>query len=102
VRAHEYLQHQGEPSMADSIDARYFTRFERVTQVSRTKSGILARVDGESLRVDVIRDDILRLKISRGGTFDEEPTFAVSADLASLSPRFSVEEDPQAVRVSTE
>jgi alpha-glucosidase len=34
----------------------------------------------ERLRVDVIRDDVVRLKISRGGVFDETPTFAVVQD----------------------
>jgi alpha-glucosidase len=34
----------------------------------------------ERLRVDVIRPDVVRLKISRGGVFDEAPTFAVVQD----------------------
>src|SRR3954469_12990396 len=34
----------------------------------------------ERLRVDVIREDVVRLKISRGGVFDETPTFAVVQD----------------------
>src|SRR3954453_8842495 len=32
------------------------------------------------LRIDVIREDVLRIKISRGGVFDEQPTFAVVND----------------------
>ncbi|NNJ11721.1 DUF4968 domain-containing protein [Chloroflexales bacterium ZM16-3] len=84
------------------IDTRYVTRLARVTAVSRTDSGVLAQVDQELLRVDVIRDDIVRLKISRGGSFDETPTFAVCADLAGCAaPAFSVEEDAHAVRVRT-
>ena len=83
------------------IDTTYFTRFERVAKVTRTDRGILAEVDGELLRVDVIRDDIVRLKISRGGSFDEQPTFAVCADLQSDAPAFTVEEDAQAIRVRT-
>src|SRR3954453_5660200 len=34
----------------------------------------------ERLRIDVLREDVIRLKISRGGVFDERPTFAVVAD----------------------
>src|SRR3954447_13373538 len=34
----------------------------------------------ERLRVDVIRDDVVRFKISRGGVFDETPTMAVVSD----------------------
>src|SRR3954453_19645482 len=34
----------------------------------------------ERLRIDVIREDVLRIKISRGGVFDEQPTFAVVND----------------------
>ena len=34
----------------------------------------------ERLRVDVLREDVVRIKISRGGVFDETPTFAVVDD----------------------
>lgn len=87
--------------MTAQIDPTYFTRFERVTKVTHTDRGILAEVDGELLRADVIRDDVLRLKISRGRVFDEEPTFAVHADLQAPSPEFTVEQTSEAVRVTT-
>jgi alpha-glucosidase len=86
---------------AGQVDTTYFTRLERVTQVTRVERGIVAAVDRELLRVEVIRDDIVRLKISRGGSFDEEPTFAVCADLPSPTPAFLVEEDARVVRVGT-
>ena len=63
--------------MTGEIDSTYFTRFERVTNVTQTRHGTLADVDGELLRVDVLRDDVLRVKVSRGQIFDEAPTFAV-------------------------
>ncbi len=84
------------------VDAMYFTRFASVTEVTRTERGIVARVEGEALRVDVIRADVIRLKMSRGGRFDEEPTFAVCADLDAPAPPFTVEESEGAVRVSTD
>ena len=34
----------------------------------------------ERLRIDVLREDVVRIKISRGGVFDETPTLAVVAD----------------------
>ena len=84
-----------------AIDTRYFTRFERVSSFARTDRGITAELHGEQLRVDVLRDDLLRIKISRGGSFDEQPTFAVAADLDSATAGFSVEESDGQVRVRT-
>ena len=83
------------------IDTRYFTRFERVAKITQTDRGILAEVGNELLRIDVIRDDILRVKISRGRTFDEKPTFAVDADLESTAPVFTVEEGKDHMRLRT-
>ena len=34
----------------------------------------------ERLRIDVLREDVVRIKISRGGVFDETPTLAVVND----------------------
>ncbi|MBW3637231.1 MAG: DUF4968 domain-containing protein, partial [Armatimonadetes bacterium] len=87
--------------MNPSIDLQYFSRFERLTSVESTPRGILAHIEGEMLRVDVIRDDILRLKISRGGQFDEAPTFAVCADLEAQSPAFYVTQNEDEVRLQT-
>src|SRR3712207_6877252 len=50
---------------------------------------------------DVLRDDIVRLKISRGGGFDEQPTFAVAADLDAARADFAVEQSEAAVLVRT-
>jgi alpha-glucosidase len=87
--------------MNPSSNLKYFSRFERVSQVERTARGILAHVEGELLRVDVIRDDIVRVKISRGRQFDESPTYAVCADLEAEPPTFEVEETKNEVRLIT-
>ncbi|RKT79446.1 alpha-glucosidase [Terracoccus luteus] len=58
----------------------HFVRFESVTDVERTDTGLLARVHGERLRIDVCRADVVRVQLSRGGVFDEQPTFAVCVD----------------------
>ena len=54
--------------------------------------------------MEVLRADILRLKISRGGRFDEQPTFAVTNGATAAldgSKEFTVEDSPGAVRVTT-
>jgi alpha-glucosidase len=78
-----------------------FVRFERVGDVQETGHGVLADLHGESLRIDVVRDDVVRLKISRGGVFDEAPTFAVDVDPLSLPVDLAVEREDGVVRVRT-
>src|SRR6478736_3235264 len=58
----------------------HFIRFERVDSVEETASGLLARLHGEQLRVDTVRSDVVRVQLSRGGVFDEKPTYAVCID----------------------
>src|SRR3954468_15962521 len=58
----------------------HFIRFERVDSVEETTHGLLARLHGELLRVDVVRPDVVRLQLSRGGSFDPKPTYAVCVD----------------------
>jgi alpha-glucosidase len=81
----------------------HYLRFERVGVVQETAAGIRADLGGEQLRVDVVRDDVLRLKISRGGAFDESPTYAVCVDPLADVPPFTVEraDNPAVVRLST-
>ena len=68
------------------IDTSGYRRFERVDAVEETERGLQAALHGERLRIEVVRDDVVRFKISRGGVFDETPTFAVCVDpLASRS-----------------
>ena len=78
-----------------------FLRFERVDEVVETGRGVLARLHGEQLRVDVVRDDVVRLTISRGGVFDESPTFAVHVDPLAEPVEFRVERAGDVVRVRT-
>ena len=83
------------------IKTDHFVRFERVGEVRETERGVLARLDGEQLRIDVVRDDVVRCSISRGGVFDESPTFAVDVDPLSQPVEVSVERDDGVVRVRT-
>lgn len=87
--------------MQPKIDLHYFQCFTKVGAVTQSTRGIQMEVDGELLRVDVIRDDVVRLKISRGGVFDEKPSFAVCADTEAGSPPFSVHENTAKVVLKT-
>ncbi len=66
-----------------------FTPLKRVNSITKTKHGLIASVDDEFLRVDVIDAELVRIKISVGGEFDEQPTYAVAAN-PKLGKRFAV------------
>ena len=53
-------------------------------QVKKTKNGIIAELGDEQLRIDFVFKDVARIKISRGGSFDEKPTFALVEELNLL------------------
>ncbi|MFM2184821.1 MAG: hypothetical protein RIS55_469 [Actinomycetota bacterium] len=75
--------------MFDTMKTQNFTPLKRVNSVTKTKHGLLARVDDEFLRVDVISPEVVRIKISVGGVFDENPSYAVAAE-PKLSKKFKV------------
>ena len=79
------------------ITTDHYIRFERVDSVAETSSGLLAQLHGEQLKIDIVSDDLVRIKISRGGVFDESPTFAVCVDPLASAASFTV--DPLADRV---
>jgi alpha-glucosidase len=84
------------------IRTDHFVRFERVDAVAETPHGLLADLHGEQLRVDAVRADVVRLKISRGGRFDDAPTFAVCVDPLADPVSFRVERDADRVRLVTD
>ncbi|MCW3047604.1 MAG: Alpha-glucosidase [Solirubrobacterales bacterium] len=83
------------------IDTAHFERFERVSSFEATERGLLATLHGERLRVDVVRDDVVRVTITRGGAFDDSPTFAVCVDPLSEAVDFDVEDGDGVVRLRT-
>ena len=83
------------------MDTPDLIRFTRVDTVTETDRGLLAELHDERLRIDVVRDDVVRLKISRGGAFDEEPTFAVCVDPLAEDAGFAVERADGVVRLRT-
>ena len=83
------------------IDTDGYLRFERVDSVRGTERGVLAQLPGEQLRIDVVRNDVVRFKISRGGVFDDAPTFAVCVDPLAEMVDFAVDYAADAVRIGT-
>jgi len=83
------------------LQTDHYVRFERVSAVAETKRGLLADVHTEQLRVDMVRPDIVRIKISRGGVFDESPTFAVCVDPLVEPVEFTVVRETDRVRLIT-
>jgi alpha-glucosidase len=75
--------------------------FARIASVKETGRGLLAALHGESLRIDLVRDDIVRVKISRGCVFDEAPTSAVCVDPLSPDVAFAVDGGDGVVRLRT-
>lgn len=59
---------------------KYFISLEEVRFVSSLPKGAELLVDAEKVRFEFVKDDILRIKISQGGVFDEKPTFAIDND----------------------
>ena len=88
------------------VDPKYFLPARSAGGLVRLARGIELTLDaGENrLRVEVLRADLLRLKISRGGRFDEAPSCAVVDGAAAAlggGADFTVEETADAVRVVT-
>ncbi|MBX9243301.1 DUF4968 domain-containing protein [Actinotalea ferrariae] len=78
-----------------------YLAFDRVDAVDDAPRGLVAALHGERLRVDVVRDDVVRLMMSRGGAFDEKPTFALCVDPFEHDVAFDVEREADVVRLRT-
>ncbi|MBC7560468.1 MAG: alpha-glucosidase [Dermatophilaceae bacterium] len=83
------------------MSVEHYLRFDQVSAVEATERGLLAQIHGELLRVDLVRTDVVRIKISRGGTFDESPTFAVCVDPLGEEVEFTAEYADEVVRLRT-
>ncbi len=83
------------------INTDHYICWERVDSVRQTPTGILAELHHERLSIDVVRAEVLRIKISRGGVFDEPPTFAVCVDPLASPVDFHLEQDEERVRLIT-
>jgi alpha-glucosidase len=87
--------------MNSPVDARYFQRALEAANLQRIARGLEMDVDAERLRVEALREDVLRIKISCGGVFDEQPSAAVCADTGAMDCAVEVEETAELVRLRT-
>ena len=83
------------------LQTDHYRRFERVDRVEETPRGVVAELHGERLAVEVVTAGLVRLRISRGGAFDDPPTYAVCVDPFEEPARFEVARDDERVRVVT-
>jgi alpha-glucosidase len=82
------------------MEASRFSPLGDVVFVEKTASGVLLGVGEEKFRADVLRPDLLRLKISQAGRFDESPTFAASFR-APEAPEFRLIETEESITLYT-
>jgi len=77
---------------------------QTVTEARRLPHGGEFVLDGastERCQVEFLRDEVIRLRISRGGAFEEQPTHAVCADLAAAGVSCVWEEGEGFVRLAS-
>jgi alpha-glucosidase len=75
--------------------------FFEITSFKPSETGILAHLDAELLAIDVLKPDLMRVMISRGGKFDSNPTFAISAEINTGFKDFNVSESNDKIHVTT-
>ena len=83
-----------------SINPKYHVGLGAVTRLERIERGLLLTVGEERFRAEVIRADVLRLKISRSAEFDEAPTFAAAFTMPELVP-FQISESDEQILLKT-
>ncbi len=79
-------------------------RFSPVGQLRRFRAeerGALFELGDERLRIEVVRADLLRIAVSRGGRFDERPTFATAFALPPPAA-FDLRESASSVVLETD
>ena len=83
-----------------TINCTDYVPLGSVDWIEQTERGILLGVGQEKLRVDVLFPDVLRLKISQAGAFDESPTYAACFEMPAPSP-FTLSDTPEEVVLET-
>jgi alpha-glucosidase len=82
------------------MESSRFSPLGDVVSVEKTAHGIVVGVGDEKFRADVLRPDLLRLKISQAGRFDDSPTFAAAFEEPGARS-FRVVETDQEVTLET-
>ena len=89
------------PRDPDRIDTTHYSPLKFVHSFRLTDGGVEMGVDDAGVRVDILRDDVIRLKITRTGVFDEQPTFAVNADTSRMRAEFEIIDGESSIIVKT-
>ncbi|MEA2012539.1 MAG: glycoside hydrolase family 31 protein [Verrucomicrobiota bacterium] len=87
--------------MASLIKTDMIEYLRNVNSCKEISNGILLEVDRELVRIEVIKDNILRIKISQNRIFDENPTWATDFKLPS-NPKFTVNDSENSIVLSTD
>ncbi len=83
-----------------TVNCADYVSLGNVDWIERTERGLLLGVGEEKARVDVLFPDVLRLKISQAGIFDESPTFAACFEVPA-PPAFQIRDTPLEVVLET-
>ena len=78
-----------------------FVPLARLGKIKKTKGGFIASLDGEQFRVDVLSADLIRIKVSKNGQFDEKPSHALESDPVVGKEKFKVSSDGGVTTLTT-
>jgi len=78
----------------------FFAALDEVRALQHCRRGVVVLVDNERASFDFICEDVVRIKISRDGVFDANPTFAVMHDEFGSVP-FSVRESKTQIELQS-
>jgi len=79
-----------------------YATFSRAHSVAKGKNGLEATLDNERLRIDVLAPDCVRIKISRGGVFDEKPSYALAEEPSPMTKGFKVSSSAETSTLETD
>ena len=78
-----------------------FLAFKAVGNVDFNDRGLEADFGSERLRIQLIREDLIRIKVSRGGFFDELPTYALCVDPLDQQVQFEASQNDKVATLTT-
>lgn len=87
--------------MTETIPRRYGTPAAPVSAVRLTDRGAELQCGNEVLQVEYVRDDVIRLRMTRAGRFDDRPSWALAVDPMSLQPQIDVDTSPTITTLRT-
>ncbi len=85
----------------ETFDTDFFVPLSGELYVEKCRRGVELAVGGERFRLEAVRPDVLKISISKGGSFDEPPTGAVLTDDFGIN-LFSLDETAEHISLSTD